>query len=213
MKKEKISKDSVFEFIKNTLVNPIKNMDKNTKELNTPKKTLIFASILSVVMMTLNLVTTMLNSIFVESCDFWTSKCKTKIVFDNLGNLDYLTLIFKYLLMYGLFTFGVAFIYYIVSLMYKKNINYIKVLGITLVAFVPNILLSMVAGEILGILYGPLRMFLSVLGNIYTILILVFSLKDELKLNDTDKLIIYSVVCVTLLYILKYYVFIKLIFI
>ncbi len=212
MKKEK-TKKNLFKFIKNCIINPIENMDNNTKDLDTPKKAIIFASILSIVMMILNLLTTILTSIFVRSCDFWTGKCKTRVIFENIGNLDYFNLIVKYLFMYAIFAFGVALVYYIIALIYKKNSNYFKVLSITLVAFIPNIVLDMILGPILGIVYGPLSTFASVAGNVYTIFILLFSLKNELKLNDTDKLIAYSLVCVVLLYMLKFYIFTEQIFV
>lgn len=205
-------KKNLFEFVKNCSINPISNMDENIKDLNKPKKIVTMAIILSITTTILNLIYEIVTSIFVKNCDFWTTKCKTKIVFENIGNLDYFTLIVKYLFMYALFIFGIALIYYIIALIYKKNPNYFKVLSITLVSLIPGILLSMVIGPIISIVYGPLYTFATVAGNIYTIFILLFSLKNELKLNDTDKLIAYSLICVILLYILKYYIFIEQIF-
>lgn len=207
---KKIDK-SLWTTFKNTLINPVHNMDNNVSKIGDAKNTCILAGIFSLAMMVLNLLTMMLSSIFTRKCDFWTGKCKTKIDFGALGNLDYVELVFKYLFMFALFAFGVAVIYYVVGLVLKKNANYIKILKITLIAMIPSILANLLVGPILGLIWNDLRLFINVLGTIYTLFILTFSLKNELKINSTDELIVYSVVSVTILYIMKYYVFVKLV--
>ncbi|MEG0826436.1 MAG: YIP1 family protein [Bacilli bacterium] len=212
MKKDKVVKQNLLKIVKNTVINPIENMDENIKVLDSSKKTLIFALIMSGIMTVLNLLNVMISAMFVRKCDFWTGKCKTKFIFGGLDNLDYAELIFKYLFMYALFAFGIALVYYIGALIIKKNANYIKLLAITLVAIIPNIIASMIIGPIVGSIYGPMNSFISIAGTIYSILILTFSLKNELKIGDIDKLTIYNIIVIMILHILHYYIFVKLIF-
>lgn len=207
MGKEKLSKQNIFSFMKNAFLKPVEKMEDNLKQIKDPKETFIFAGIVALLITVLNLLMTMLNSLFVKSCDFWTGKCKTKFTFSGLDNLDYGTLIFKYFLITAGFVLGAALIYYIVALVIKKNSNYVKILGMSLIALLPNIALSYIVGPILGIAYSPLNLFANMAGMIYTAFIMLFVLKEELKMNDIDKLVVYNLISVTLVYALKYFIF------
>ncbi|MDD3187007.1 MAG: hypothetical protein PHD02_00840 [Bacilli bacterium] len=213
MKKGNFSKSKTLDIAKRVLLKPTESYEENTKELKDQKTTLISGLILAGAMTIINLITAMINSIFVKTCDFWTGKCKTKIAFSGLENLDYFNLILKYFLMYAVLVFGIAAIIYILALIYKKNTtDYVKLLRIVILSFIPGIILSMILGPLFGIIYGPLNIFLSMAGSIYTMLIIINLLKDEIKLKETDNLLFMSI-AFTLIYVLQYYIFIKLIFI
>jgi len=206
---KKVSKDNLFKFVESTVMKPLDSMEDSAKEFPDLKKTSVLAGIVALAMMVFNLFATMLSSMFVRSCDFWTGTCKTKFVLSELKNLDYLGLIFKNFLAYALIIFGLAAIYYIGSLILKKTLKYYKSLVIATLAIIPFAILNILVAPILGIVYGPLETFVSMFGTIYSISILFLAMKEEMKLQDSNKAVLYNAVVLTVSYIIVYYIVIQ----
>jgi len=203
---EKKVKKSLLEIIKDSILKPVNSVEENAASFKDAKMTFIFAGIITVLVTISNLLATMLSTIFSKQYDFWTQKYNWAISFSNLDSLDYFDLILVHFIQYALVILGVAGVYYLATLILKKSISYVKTLGIVSLAVIPNIILSF-CGSILGIIWSPLGLFIGSAAVAYTILILTFSLKNILKINDVDKLVFYNVVIIAVLKILEYVVF------
>lgn len=203
---EKKVKKGFISMIGDSILKPISSVESNAATLKNPKDTFIFAGIIAVAITVCKLITTMLSTIFYKQYDFWTQKYSWNISFSNLDSLDYVNLIFVNLLQYAIVILGIAGVYYLATLVLKKDTTYVKTLGIVSVAVIPNIVLSF-AGSILGIIWSPIATFIGAAAVAYTILILTLSLKNILKINDFDKLIFFNVIIVAILKVLEYIVF------
>ena len=203
---EKKVKKGLLEIIKDSILKPVNSVEENAASFKDAKTTFIFAGIITVLITISNLLATMLSTIFSKQYDFWTQKYNWAISFSNLDSLDYFDLILVRFVQYALVILGVAGVYYLATLILKKSISYVKTLGIVSLAVIPNIILSF-CGSILGIIWSPLGLFIGSAAVAYTILILTFSLKNILKINDVDKLVFYNVVIIAVLKILEYVVF------
>lgn len=203
---EKKGKKNFGSMIGDSILKPISSVESNAATLKKPKDTFIFAGIISVLITVCNLISTMLSTIFYKQYDFWTQKYNWNISFSNLDSLDYIDLIFVNLLQYSIVILGIAGIYYLATLVLKKETTYIKTLGIISLAIIPNVILSFV-GSILGIIWSPIGAFIGASAVAYTILILTLTLKNVLKINDFDKLVFFNVIIIAILKVLEYIIF------
>ena len=69
------------------------------------------------------LITSIISVIFVKKFDVSTFKYKTSIDFSQILELDYISLIGKNLLIYAGIIAGIALIYYLASLIIKKEVE------------------------------------------------------------------------------------------
>lgn len=203
---EKKSKKNFKEIIKSSIFTPINSIEENASALKDTKTTFIFAGIISIAIMLTNLVSTMINTIFAKKYDFWTQKYKWDISFSNLDSLNYVDLIFKNLLQYALIILCIAGVIYLTVLILKKDVSYTKALKVSILAIIPNIVLTFIA-SIIGIIWNPLELILNSAAITYTILILTFSLKNLIKENNIDKLVFHSVVIMAILKLIEYIIF------
>lgn len=203
---DKKIKKNFIGFIKDMFLKPTSSIEENAATLKDSKSTFIFAGIISLSVMICNLVSTMISTIFSKKYDFWTQKYNWNISFSNLDSLDYTQLVLVDLLQYAIMILGIAGIYYLATLVLKKNITYTKTLGIVSLAVIPNVILSFV-GSILGIVWNPFSIFIGSAASVYTILILIVSFKNILKINDFDKIVFYNVILLAIIKILEYIVF------
>ena len=203
---EKKVKKSLLEIIKNSILKPVNSVEENAASFKDAKMTFIFAGIITVLITVSNLLATMLSTIFSKQYDFWTQKYNWSISFSNLSSLDFSDLIFTRLVQYALIILGIAGIYFLATSILKKNVSYVKILGIVSLAVIPSVILSFCA-SVLGIIWNPLGLFIEAAAVAYVILILTFSLKNILKIDDVDKLVFYNVVIIVGLKILEYIIF------
>ena len=137
---EKNNKKTFISIVKDSIMNPVSSVDKNVATLKDAKTTFVFAGIVALLITICNLVSTMISTIFSKKYDFWTQKYSWSISFSNLDSLDYIDLIVVHLLQYGVIVLGIAGIYYLATLILKKDNTYIKTLGIVSLAIIPNII-------------------------------------------------------------------------
>lgn len=198
---EEVKKTAVhyFKYAKDVLLNPYKTFKEKETELTETKKALIFSGILAVVMMLITLLTAMITSIFVKELSAKTLKLHTVVKFSNLGDLNYLVLIGRNLLIYAGIIVAIAGVYYIVSLIFKKESKFTKLLSISATSIIPFIALGMIVSPILSLIWTPLSIIAKVGGLVYSILIFMSLIKEELSFETKDLEIKFHLICLTIL--------------
>lgn len=189
----------IFDFIKK----PIKTFKNIDKKLYTTKNTIIFTCITAFLMMFINLIKAMLSVMYVKQ--YVNFEYKTVCTLKYLGSLNYLSLIFKNFFIYILVILCIALVYYIVSLLFKKSTNYVRMTAITSASIMPYIVIGMILSPLLGLIYSPLGMIVLCIGVIYSILIFINLINDEVKFNDTDSKIYYHLVCLVVIAVISFY--------
>lgn len=200
-----------FRYITSFLLKPFQTFKQEENKLSDTKISLILSGIVACAMMIINLLTSMISVIFVKTMDYSTFKYKTEINFEGLKNLDYVSLIFKRLLIYAVIIAVIAGIYYLASLVVKKSLSFIKTLSISASSLMPYAVMGMVVSPILGKIWAPLAVISAVIGIVYSIAIFVVLINDNIKFDRKDFEIYFHSVCITILVTAGYYAYIKLI--
>ena len=199
-----------FKYAKDVLLNPYKTFKEKEVELTETKNALIFSGILAVVMMLITLLTAMITSIFVKELSAKTFELHTVVKFSNLGDLNYLVLIGRNLLIYAGIIAAIAGVYYIISLIFKKESKFTKLLSISATSIIPFIALGMILSPILSLIWTPLSIIAKVGGLVYSILVFMSLIKEELSFETKDLEIKFHLICLTILGTIGYYLYIKL---
>lgn len=209
---EEVKKTAVhyFKYSKDVLLNPYKTFKNKEQELSNTKNALIFSGIVSLVMMLITLLTNMISSIFVKEISAKTFKYHTVVKFSELGDLNYLTLIGRNLLIYAGIIVVMALVYYIVGLIFKKDSKFTKLLSISATSVIPFIALGMIISPIVNLIWQPLSLVATVAGLVYSILIFINLIKEEIKFEDKDLKIKFHLICLTILGTIGYYLYTKL---
>lgn len=189
------------------LLKPFKCFKEEESKLANTKTALIFSGIIAVIMMGIDLLKAMISAVFVKSMNYDTFQIESKFDISGLKNLDYLNLIGKNLLIYAGIIAAIALIYYLAGLVIKKNVNFIKLLSITATSIIPYIVLGMIASPILGKIWAPLTMVALIVGAIYSIVIFLTLINEEIKFDNNDMRIYFHLICLSILVIAGYYLF------
>ncbi len=199
-----------FKYAKDVLLKPYETFKNKEVELTDTKNSLVFSGIVSVIMMLVTFITTIFSSIIVQEISEKTYKEHTVIKFSNLGDLNYLTLIGRNLLVYAGIILAIALIYYIVSLMFKKDTKFTKLLSISATSVIPFIALGMIVSPILDLIWYPLALITKIGGLVYSILVFISLIKEEVSFDNKDMEIRFHLICLTILGTIGYYIYTKL---
>ncbi len=201
-----------FNFIKyiiSFIIKPFETYKKEEGKLVNVKNGMILSGIVAGAMMIIQLLTSMISVIFVKTMDYSTFDYKTKIDFARLKDLDYLSLIGKNLLIYVCIILAITVVYYLASLVVKKSTNFIKTLSISASSIIPYVIMGMIVSPLLGKIWAPLSIVATIIGAIYSIIIFVLLINDNIKFDKKDMCAYFHLVCMTILSTAGYYVYMK----
>lgn len=190
--------------LKNYLLKPLESIDKDSEDL---KKVGITGGLLVILMTLVNLIMTMIDSLRSVSMD-WIGKISYSIDFSNLGDLNYLEIIFKNLFIYIIVMLAIAGIFYIGSLIVKKDVKYTKFLSIVFIAVIPFFIGNVVVSTILNFIYNPLAVIAMVISTIYSICIFANLINNEVKLEGMTK-VYYNAACYSIIILVIYFIIVK----
>lgn len=199
-----------FMYIIAVLLKPMECFKEEENKLSNTKTALIFSVIVAVIMMLVNLLKTMVSAVLTKSLDYSTFKYKTSFEFSNLKDLDYLSLIGKNFIIYLSIIFAVALVYYLGTLIIKKNSNFMKMLSTAATSILPYIVLGMIISPLLGKIWTPLGVVANVGGIVYSLLIFFNLINKDLTFTNSDNRIYFNLSCLSILGVAGYYVYIKL---
>lgn len=204
---KKFNCKDILNNLKSCLINPL----EGAKELNDDVKSVsITGLILTLIITFINLIITMINSLKTLSFSL-TGKISYTWDFNNLKNLNYFSLIFKNFFIYALIILAIAGVFYIGSLILKKEVKYTRLLNIVFIAVIPFVIGNMIISPILGLIYAPLAIITYILSTIYSITIFSQLVNNEIKLKNMTK-IYYNTACYSTLLIIIYFIMVKIVF-
>lgn len=193
-------------FIWGVILKPVACLKDNIDDYSDIKKTGILVLLVSLARMIINLISSMISVIFIKEVNFWTGVTKLTVSFERLKNLKYFDLIFKQFFGFIIIVAAVAGIYYIVSLIMKKSVNYFKLVAVSIVSFVPFIISSFVS-VIVSYIYIPASLFLIISSFLYSIFTFIIGVDDEIGFENSNFKVYYHTICLIILFIISYYIF------
>lgn len=196
-------------YIISFLLKPFETYKQNESKLENVKNGLILSGIVAGILMIVNFLTAMMSSIFVKTMDYSTFKYKTEFDLSGLKNLDYLSLIVKNLLIYFCIILAIAVVYYLGTLVVKKSINFIKILSISASSIIPYVIIGNIVSLILGKIWNPLLIVATVIGIVYSVIIFVLLISDNINFEEKDMTVYFHLVCMSILGTAGYYTYIK----
>ncbi len=215
MKKEEIKEEEKVEEkvnyikeIKKYVKNPLTYLKKENKITSDLKSSCIFGLLLALVASVLATFCKIFDIIHLDYEILNSNGNLTKWYFDNLENYSIFKIFGDNFLVYAGAIFVVAFVYYIASLIVKKEIKFEKTLGTVSLAVAPTYVLMLVASPIVSIFSVKVGILVSLVGVIYALISIVKVFNDEMKLDDKKYLIV-NVIVIAVLVVCTYYAFLN----
>lgn len=182
------------------ILKPFTAFQEELKKFESFKNSAIVSGIIAVIATIITLIKTIFNAIKVKN--YWTGE--TSWVWSNLKEVNYFKVIGTNLLIYLGIIIAIAGLYYIASLIVKKQPNFSKMVGISAISIVPTIVASLIISPIVSLIYSPLGMCVTLIGSIYSILIMYEVMNNEIGLEGNVK-IYFNLICISILGIAAYY--------
>ena len=191
---------AAFPFVQyciNILLKPYETFKKNEENLDNTKNSIILTIIVTLLATIATLISTIITSVRVPSYNI--SKGYTyKWDFGQLKNIHFLNIVFKNVITYAIIIGAIALLFYLGSIVIKKNANFFKLLGISAGSMIPYILGSILLSSFFSIIWTPLGTAIATIGTIYTLIILYELINLELNLPIEQK-IYFNLICFSIL--------------
>lgn len=205
----KVSFIGYFFIILAVILKPFTAFKEELNKFNDFKNSAMMSLIVSGVAALINLITTMLNSVMVKSYDWSSGGYKTTWTWNNLKEIKYLEIFGKNFLIYLGIIIAIAAVYYIASLIAKKQINFSRLLGIAAIAIAPMLVCSLVLSPLLTLIWAKLAMPITLIGAVYTAVLVYEGMNNEVLVEGNAKYY-FNLVCLSILGIAAYYLYMKL---
>lgn len=199
-----------FFIILAVILKPFTAFKEELNKFNGFKNSAILSLVVSGVATLVNLITSMLNIVREKSFDWSSGGYKTTWTWENLKELDYIEVIGKNFLIYLGVIVAIAAVYYIASLIVKKQTNFSRLLGISALAVAPMLICSLILSPLLSMIWAELAMPITLIGAVYTIILLYEGMNSEVLIEGNAKYY-FNLVCLSILGIAAYYLYMKLI--
>lgn len=187
---------------------PFKSFKEEEAKLSNTKVSIIFTLIVSLVMTIVNLVKNIYSIVRVRSYSL-TDGSTYSWEWENIKYIKWTEVIGKNFIIYACVLLGIALVFYLGSLIIKKNLSYIKLLSITTTSLIPAVLSVMIISPLLGMIWSSLSVVFLVAGCVYSMLIFYELMNNELNLVGDEK-IYFNLVCLGIIVIAAYYAYLKL---
>lgn len=204
---KKTSTTNVFVSMFKVIKKPFTAMKEELPKFNNIKNSAILAIIVTLIATIASLIQTMFNSVRVVNYNLWTGTTTTW-VWDNLKEIEYIKVIGQDLLIFLGIIVAIAFVYYIGSLIIKKQPNFGRMLGIAAMGIVPLYISASIIAPILTLIWAPLGMVVTVMGGVYSLLMIYETMNDEIALEGNAKYY-FNLVCLSILLTSAYYIYMK----
>ena len=192
-------------FILAAAMKPLTAIKGKLEEYSDVKKCGILVGVVALGRMLINLLSSMISVVFVKQYNLFKGTTSLEVTFDNLGSLNYFDLIVKQFVYFVIVVAAVAGIYYVVSMIMKKNTNYFKLATITAVSFVPMFAAGLLA-TIIAYIFAELSYFIVFAALVYSVITFIYSINQEIKFDDKNFMVYFQTICLTIIFIVAYYV-------
>lgn len=199
-----------FKHIITAFIKPIKTFKDEEEKLSEVKHSFILTAIVAGIMMIVNLISSMINASFTYKMDTFTYEYNKVLDLSGIQELDFVSLIFKNLLIYLIVMLVIAGVYYLASLVAKKTVSYPKILSITATSLIPYIAICMIVAPIMGIIWSELAIVFNIIGAIYALIIFICLINENIKFENSDLNVYFHAICMSILGTAGYFVIVKL---
>ena len=183
----KINIKKMFITVIATMIKPFTAMKKELNKYNDIKQSGILALIMTIIFTLISLIKSMIDAIIVKNYNWAGEVTETNIVFERLGDVEYFQVLGKSFITILGTVLLVAGAYYIIGLIIKKQTNFSRLLTISAISLVPVAICSMIISPILSLIYAQLGVATTMIGSIYSFLIIYENINEELKLKEDNK--------------------------
>ena len=197
-------KMNIFSAILFILIQPFTTIKNNKEGLENTKNSMLLWLFTTSGATILNILSTICSLVIEKGWDN-----KIEFVWDNLEYFKFFEVFFKSILLFGIGIFLVAIIYFVIGAIYKRDTKLPTLIGISSLSFIPLILCSFLISPIMNYVYFEISIFITILGIIYTLLILSISMNNELKLENNDSKVFLNLIAITIIIIGSYFAYTK----
>ncbi len=190
------------------LIKPFQCFKEEESKLSNGKTSIILTLIVTVIMTLANLIKTIIFTVRVADISLFEGS-SYKWQWENLKYIKWVEVIGKNFLIYAGIILAITIVFYFGGLVLKKQVSFVKSLSISATSVIPAVCAVMILSPILGMIWSPLSMVLTIIGFAYSLIILYELMNSELNL-EKDKKIYFNLVCFGLLIIAGYYAYMKL---
>lgn len=196
----KISFKDYFSVISAAILKPFTGLKEEINKISNILSAGILALIIAGIATLLTLIKTIITTVRVTS--IWNDE--TSWVWDNISKINFVKAIGLNFLIFAGVIASVAVIYYIASLIIKKETDFPKLLGIAVVSTLPMLVCYTLISPILGMIWGLLGLCTIVVGVVYTIILIYELMSEELSLKDNTKFYL-NLVCLGIITSIIYF--------
>lgn len=185
-----------FKYIISAFLKPFDTFKNNENSMNDIKNVSILAVITVGIMTVINLLSTMISAVrrvSIFSGVTWN--------WSNLKDVEYFKVIGLDLLIYAGIIAGIAGVYYLASLVIKKEAKFAKLLGAVTTATIPLTVCSLLLSPLLSMLYAPLGIAAAIVGGIYCVVTLFELINDIVVIENKNSRIYYHLICLSVVVI------------
>lgn len=182
-----------IKYLFGSFLKPFDTYKNNESTLGDFKNSSILALIVVGIMTVISLLSTMLFAVRHKS--YFSGKVTWN--WDNLGDVEYFKTIGLDLLIYVGIIAAIAGVYYLASLVIKKNAKFSNLVGAATTAIVPFAVCSLLVSPILSMIYSPLGAAITIVGFIYTLVTLIELENEIVVIDNKNTRIYYHLVCLS----------------
>lgn len=196
--------------IMSILLKPITTIKSKLDKFDDMKFSILFTVIISGVITVIKFLTSIFSVLINKKYNWLTGERSISWNWEAIKKIKWFEIINKNLFFYVGVLLAIAAVYYLSSLIVKKNASFQRLLGIASISIIPMIILTFVISPIMGIISSTLGFLISVVGIIYTILLLIDGINRELKFEDEDARLYTNLICLSILASGIFYTYFKL---
>lgn len=189
------------QYLLDSILKPFDTFEKNLKKLGEMKNSLISAGIVVVILTIINLIKAIFSAIRVTSYSWTTGKATTTWVWENVKNVALFKTIGQSILIYAVILLAISGVYYLASLVIKKNTKFENLLYATTTAFVPFVGISFIVAPIISLISSTVGICATAIGSIYFIITLIEYMNTLIDIDNKNVRIYFHIICLSILLI------------
>ena len=185
---------------------PVTGFKEKLNNFDSFKVSVIFASIVAVITMVLQLLTRIWQTVHVYMRDPETREWGYQWYWDNMEGFAWVdNTILAFLIVLGAIA-AVALIYFLAGLIARKEVKYQRALAVATVSLIPLVLVGFILVPILAWIQIHLASMAMIVVAVYCLAMLISGMNEELKLEDSNERLYVNMACIAILVVILYFI-------
>ncbi len=204
---KKVNKKIDFKSLIGMFIKPNESYEKNNQALSNPIMAGVLLIIPTLIMLFSTIIRNVISLVRVSRYE-WGKGTIVSWEFKNILQLDFVDVVLKNFFIYLLVMVAIAGVFYIISLIFKKGMNFFKTVSIVAISFVPFAIFGYVLSPLLALIWGKLGVIFMIFAIVSMLVFIVSFINKEIDLKG-DAQMMYYLVCFSVILISGYFVLIK----